>query len=136
MPDPKPRKTSKSEFKAARPIDSHGIGVLALPILPLVEDLLSKTIFAREAMCLGECHEVLVTIQLPNDLRIAGLHNIQVRNLIPNLARGTFPMHRIQVPVYAISKVEARETQQIKLLPADSLSVGDNHGALIRHEFS
>src|SRR5262245_55136936 len=56
---PEPRQASKSHFQAAGPVDSNRIRILLLPVIPLPEKLQSKLGPLRQAICLGQRHQVL-----------------------------------------------------------------------------
>src|SRR6516165_8538151 len=67
---PQPGKAAKGNFEAARPIDSSGIRILLLPVLPLINQFAGKSEIISEPIGLGECYQMLMAIQLPRDLCI------------------------------------------------------------------
>src|ERR1019366_5350727 len=68
---PDPRPCAKRQLQAARPVNSAQIRVLALPVLPLSETFLHKSLVAGQSV--GECqrNKMLVAIWFPDDLTVA-----------------------------------------------------------------
>src|SRR5450631_3643059 len=126
MAAPNPGQTSKSDFKAAGPIDADRVGIVGLPLAPLPQDLIGKPGIARQPVCLRQGDEVLVAIKLPRDLAVTGLVEIQITHLVEQSLRSSFSVDRIDVPVNRAAVVEILITHQVEAMPADLLRLLDD----------
>src|SRR5207302_10518147 len=73
MPNPQPREASERHFQAACPINSHRIGILVLPVIPLPKYSFGIPLFPRQTITLRKRNEVLWPICLQNHLGSATL---------------------------------------------------------------
>lgn len=64
---------------------------------------------------------MLVAIQFPHNLMIAGLMNIEKINLVPRLQRAALAVNRIEMPVNLGTKVERLVSEQIKLMATNAI---------------
>src|ERR1700730_7434959 len=102
---PNPGKAAKTYFQAARPINADWIRILRVPAAPLRENFFCEAIVSREAVCLGKCDQVLMTVQLPGDLAVADFRKIQVLDPVEGLPGCVFLMDGVEVPIDRLSVI-------------------------------
>jgi len=78
MISPNPRQRPEGHFERTGPIDSPAVRVLREPALQLSLNFAEICGVRREPISLGQKHEVLVPVQLPNELVVASLGRIQI----------------------------------------------------------
>src|SRR5271165_4841594 len=78
MPYPDPRQRSKGNFKRAGPVDSSLEWVVRPPMFQLANNLITVNGPAGHDECLGQQDQVLMAVDLPNPLVIAGSLGIDV----------------------------------------------------------
>ena len=71
MVSPNPGQRPEGHFQRAGPIDSPAVRVLCKPALELSLNLFEICGVSGEPICLGQQHELLVPVQLPNELVVA-----------------------------------------------------------------
>jgi hypothetical protein len=96
---PEPGQRAEGDFERTGPIDANRVGVLALPVRPLGQDLVAET-------GLRQCDKVLVAVQLPDDFVVADLIEVEEGDLVPRFARGALAMDGVEVPVDGGSEIE------------------------------
>ena len=133
---PDPGNTAKRYFEAARPIDADRVWILDMPVPPLAEYFGRKFPIAGEPVSLSQCHEMLVTIQFPDDFGIPNLRKIEVVDFEPRLARCSLAVHPVAVPVYVITVVQIFKSQQVTTMTADLLCPLDDLFCLLRKPLS
>src|SRR5579863_10468496 len=78
IPDPEPRKAPESDFQAASPIDPIRVRILFLPLIPLAKQFFGVSDVTGETICLGECDQMLMSVQFPCNFVIANAREIQI----------------------------------------------------------
>src|SRR6516162_5398333 len=99
MPDPEPGHAAERHFQTAGPVYADRVGVLLLPVVPLVEQLAGILFLAADAVGLGQGNEMLVPIQLPDSLRVTHLRKIEIANAEPGFTRDPLVVDNVQLPV-------------------------------------
>src|SRR5437588_9478115 len=121
-----PRKAAERHFQAAGPIDTYRIRVLALPVLPLLNNLRDKFLVVRQPVCLRQSYQMLMAVQFPDDFAVAYFFKIEISNFVKQLPRRSFPMYRVAVPIDVRPIIQSFVTEQIELAPAHPFGSSDD----------
>src|ERR1700678_1662250 len=78
--DPQPGQRPKPDLQSARPVRSAMKRVIRDPTVDLRANLIQVPNFARQPVGLGQNNQVLMTVQFPNQLVVAGAGSVKVRN--------------------------------------------------------
>ena len=78
--DPDPGQGAERDFERAGPVDAALEGVLVPPVFELAKDVLAVRLVAGEHGSLGQQNKMLVAIDFPNELVIAGSSEVEIRN--------------------------------------------------------
>ncbi len=71
VPHPEPGNAAEGRFQCTGPIDAQRVWVRFLPRIPLRHNFCRVHALGRQAPSLGECDQVLVTIQFPDEFVIS-----------------------------------------------------------------
>ena len=96
---PYPGNGAKRQFETTGPIDSDLRRIVIHPRGNVVRDERCITIVIREQVRATECHKVLMAIQLPCELAIAGHERVEVCYSAPVYRRRAFTRERLQSPI-------------------------------------
>ena len=89
-------------------------------------------LLAGEPIGLAERGEVLMAIEFPDDLVVADLGRIEIRDPAPVDQRACRSAHRVEVPIDRIAEREAAISQKIERAGRDTLRLCYNRSCLIR----
>src|ERR1700722_11324582 len=79
---------------------------------------------------------MLMTVQLPRDLRIPHRSKIQIPDPEPQIAARPFPMHTVRMPINFAPIIQASIAQKIEVVLANLLGAPDNFLRLLGHASS
>ncbi len=85
-------------------------------------------LIAAQQLRFGQRHQMLVTVQFPNDLVVADRREIEKRDFAPGIERSALAMHGVEMPVDFTAEVEILITEQAKTMGADLIGVAQNGG--------
>src|SRR6266566_8629165 len=129
---PDPRDRAESHLEAARPIhaDLGGIGVH--PGHEVLDERRRVAFIVCVPVRLAERHEVLMTIELPNELVFPGDFGVEVIDPTPMATLDSCPRDRITVPIDRSTTVQARAAEQVELPTTHLVSEFDDAGLELR----
>ena len=87
MKRPYPRHSPERHLEAACPVDAHSRRVLLHPGGEMTGKCLSVTLVTGQPVCHAEREKILMPVQFPDDLLVAGLGGIKLVKLFPMLER-------------------------------------------------
>src|SRR5438309_6753395 len=129
---PNPREATEGHFQAAGPIYADWIRVFIVPVLPLVEYFLGKPLLTRKPVCLRKNHEMLMSVQLPDNFAVPGFLKIKIADLEPELSGRPFNVNPVEMPINLHAIIKAFITKQIKAMAGDLLRPPNNLCRLLR----
>src|SRR5262252_8946192 len=91
VPYPHPGKRAKSDFKRACPVDATLKGIIIPPLFQLLENSIPVCPVPCRHERLGKQYQMLMAIDLPNRLVIAGDFDIQILDEAEIVARSLLP---------------------------------------------
>src|SRR5436190_1293176 len=108
--NPDPGERAETDFERARPIDPSMQRILIEPTFDLPVNLFREIGAARQNVRLRQQDKMLVPVQLPDDLVIAGARGVEIRNAA-EVDGGSFPAaHIIAAPLNLRTRLD-RDSQ-------------------------
>ena len=80
----------------------------------MLDKSLRVAFIAGQPVTPAERHEILMTIQLPDNFFVTGNLSIKVVQTAPMHERRAFARHRFKLPVNWLAEIQITKTQQIK----------------------
>ena len=131
LPRPQPREAAEGDLQRARPVDPEGIGVLPLPVVPERDQLLREVLLLREPVGCGQRRHPLVSVQLPHDLVVADLGEVEEADPVPRRERRAPSVHGVEMPVDVLAVLDAFPPEQVESMLGDPPRALDDGARLL-----
>ena len=132
VPHPKPRQAPERHFKRTSPIHADRVGVLLLPVVPKRQQLRDELLPPGQPVRLRQRGQPLLPVQLPDDLVVADLLEVEESDLVPGPAGRALGVYGVELPVHFRSVVQGVEAQDVEAVLRDPPRLLDDAVRLFR----